>query len=138
MKPTEMSEIPQEIFDNMLEKKIDICFIGGIIMDMTSYMDAFPKPGETKVGHRFEAGYGGKAANQAALAAKLGAKCAMVARVSSMNLSGNHRVGDDANGRSYIDHFRSLGINVNNIRTSDKSSTGAANIWVDDSGKDCT
>ncbi|CAG0917295.1 unnamed protein product [Notodromas monacha] len=110
----------------MLEKKIDICFIGGIIMDMTSYMDAFPKPGETKVGHRFEAGYGGKAANQAALAAKLGAKCAMVARV-----------GDDANGRSYIDHFRSLGINVNNIRTSDKSSTGAANIWVDDSGMNC-
>ncbi len=49
-------------------------------------MDDFPKPGETKVGTRFESGFGGKAANQAAMAAKLGAKVAMVGRVSPERL----------------------------------------------------
>lgn len=40
-----------------------------------------PKPGETIEGHKFEIGFGGKGANQCVMAAKLGAKTAMVARV---------------------------------------------------------
>ena len=47
-----------------------------------SYVDRFPKPGETLHGNKFSQGFGGKGANQCITAARLGAKVAMVAKVS--------------------------------------------------------
>ena len=47
-----------------------------------SYVDKLPQPGETIRGHTFSQGFGGKGANQCVMAARLGARCAMVAKVS--------------------------------------------------------
>lgn len=47
-----------------------------------SYVDRFPKAGETITGHKFAIGCGGKGANACVMAAKLGAKTSMVGRVS--------------------------------------------------------
>ena len=44
-------------------------------------MKHLPKPGETIHGHTFAQGFGGKGANQCVMAARLGAHCAMVAKV---------------------------------------------------------
>lgn len=46
-----------------------------------SYVPRLPKPGETIHGHKFSVGFGGKGANQCVMAARLGAKVAMVAKV---------------------------------------------------------
>lgn len=46
-----------------------------------SYVPRLPKPGETIHGTKFSQGFGGKGANQCVMAARLGAKTAMVARV---------------------------------------------------------
>lgn len=46
-----------------------------------SYADRIPKPGETVIGHTFRAEFGGKAANQAVMAARLGARIAMIGKV---------------------------------------------------------
>ena len=47
-----------------------------------SYTQRQPKPGETIHGSKFAMGFGGKGANQCVMAAKMGAKTAMVAKVS--------------------------------------------------------
>ena len=47
-----------------------------------SYTSRLPKPGETIHGPNFEKGFGGKGANQCVMAARLGATCAMVAKVN--------------------------------------------------------
>ena len=49
-----------------------------------SYSPRLPKPGETIHGTNFEKGFGGKGANQCIMATKLGARCAMVAKVISI------------------------------------------------------
>ena len=46
-----------------------------------SYVPRLPKPGETIHGTRFSIGFGGKGANQCVMAARMGAKTAMVAKV---------------------------------------------------------
>lgn len=48
----------------------------------SSYVPRLPEPGETLVGTKFAFGYGGKGANQCIMAARLGAKAAMMGRVS--------------------------------------------------------
>ena len=52
----------------------------------SSYTPRLPKPGETLHGSMFEKGYGGKGANQCVMAARLGARCAMVAKVREVNV----------------------------------------------------
>lgn len=53
-----------------------------IRMTLCSYAPRLPKPGETIHGSSFSQGFGGKGANQCVMAAKLGARAAMVAKVS--------------------------------------------------------
>ena len=49
---------------------------------ISSYVQRFPRAGETITGHKFAIGCGGKGANACVMAAKLGAKAAMIGRVS--------------------------------------------------------
>ena len=49
---------------------------------MCSYVSRLAKPGETIEGHKFRTGFGGKGANQCVMAARLGCKVSMVAKVS--------------------------------------------------------
>ena len=48
---------------------------------MRSYAPRLPKPGETIHGSSFSQGFGGKGANQCVMAARLGARSAMIAKV---------------------------------------------------------
>ena len=56
-------------------------------MLFSSYVPRLPKAGETIHGDKFVMGFGGKGANQCVMAARLGAKTAMVAKVSTLYLS---------------------------------------------------
>lgn len=47
-----------------------------------SYVDRFPRPGETMTGNHFAKGFGGKAANQCVMARKLGISVGMIAKVN--------------------------------------------------------
>ena len=47
-------------------------------------MPRLPQPAETLFGHRFTQGFGGKGANQCVMAARLGAKTAMIAKVEDV------------------------------------------------------
>jgi ribokinase len=93
-------------------------------MDLTTYTDQFPRPGETIFGRGFQSGFGGKGANQAVAAALCGADVSMVARV-----------GDDLFGPATIDNFRSKGIDASHVWITEKQSSGVAPIFVDSSGQ---
>src|SRR5574340_1852018 len=75
-----------------------IAVIGSANVDLTTFSDRFPRPGETIFGDRFDLGWGGKGANQAVAARLCGAEVAMVARV-----------GDDLFGKATIENFTSRG-----------------------------
>ena len=52
-----------------------ICVVGASNIDLISYAPRLPKLGETIPGTRFHMGFGGKGANQAVMAARLGGDC---------------------------------------------------------------
>ncbi len=101
-----------------------IVVLGGINMDLVTYSDRFPAAGETIAGERFLAYAGGKGANQAVAAARMGARTAMVGRV-----------GDDVFGPQLVDGLRREGIDVSWISVNPDESSGIASIAVDRSGQ---
>lgn len=58
-----------------------ICVVGAANMDLISYVARLPRMGETLHGSKFHMGFGGKGANQAVMAAKLGAQVSMVTKL---------------------------------------------------------
>jgi ribokinase len=102
----------------------NICVVGSANLDLNTYVDRLPAPGETIHGHQFTTGYGGKGANQAVMAARLGGSVELVARV-----------GSDLFGRDMLEHFRTEGIDTRYITTTASSSTGTAVITVDAAGR---
>ena len=101
-----------------------IAIVGSANVDLVTFMDRFPKPGETIFGKRFDMGFGGKGANQAVAARLCGADVQMVARV-----------GKDIFGPATIANFESLGIDATHVRTIDGTSSGVAPIFVDPTGQ---
>jgi ribokinase len=101
-----------------------IVVIGSANIDLTTFTDQFPRPGETIFGRDFSLGFGGKGANQAVAARKCGADVAMIARV-----------GDDMFGDSYIQNFKALGIDTSRVLMTAGVSTGVAPIFVDSAGQ---
>ncbi|MCR4430942.1 MAG: ribokinase [Tepidanaerobacteraceae bacterium] len=99
-----------------------ITVIGSINMDYTSRVDKLPQMGETIMAASFYVSPGGKGANQAVAARRLGAKVAMVGCV-----------GRDAAGRELVERFKSEGIDTSCIKYSEKP-TGNALITVDEEG----
>ena len=93
-------------------------------MDLIAYAPRLPAPGETLMGTRFQTGYGGKGANQAVAAARLGAAVAMVARV-----------GGDVFGADMLANFAAQGIDVAQVLRTEGVSSGVAPIAVDDAGR---
>jgi ribokinase len=92
------------------------------MMDMITYIDKVPESGETLIGDTFALGFGGKGANQAVMAARLGVQTYMVGAV-----------GDDVFGQSAIKNFVDQGVNTEYLATVPGSS-GVAPIWVDGGG----
>jgi len=105
-----------------MPKKIVV--IGSANIDLTTFTDQFPRPGETIFGRDFSLGFGGKGANQAVAARHCGADVAMVARV-----------GDDMFGEATIQNFKSLGIDTSRVLVTPGVSTGVAPIFVESSGQ---
>ncbi|MFO7634258.1 MAG: ribokinase, partial [Caldilinea sp.] len=101
-----------------------ICVVGSINLDMNAYVERFPRPGETLHGRRFTTGYGGKGANQAVMAARLGGAVSMVGRV-----------GDDIFGQDMRRNLASEGIRTEYVLESQGVSSGVAVITVDEAGQ---
>jgi ribokinase len=107
-----------------MAKRPRIAVVGSANVDLTTFADQFPKPGETIFGQKFDLGFGGKGANQAVAARLCGAEVFMVARV-----------GDDLFGPSTIENFQKLGIDATHVRQVRGVSSGVAPIFVDPSGQ---
>ena len=97
-----------------------ICVVGASNIDLFSYAPRLPKLGETLTGTRFQMGFGGKGANQAVMAAKLGAEVAMITKL-----------GDDIFGKDTLKNYETLGFDTRHVLFTKEASTGVAPIWVD-------
>ncbi len=97
--------------------------VGSIMVDLVSYADPLPQAGQTLRGSRFQMGFGGKGANQAVTAHRLGCDVTLVARV-----------GDDVFGDLSTDNLQQQGIDLSTVRRIDGSTTGVASIWVQSDG----
>ena len=106
--------------------KPKIVVLGSVNMDLVATMTRMPEPGETVKGDGFFTAGGGKGANQAVAAARLGADVRMVGRV-----------GDDDFGRTLLSGLRSEGIDVGDVAVDGSNVTGVAMIMVDAAGQNC-
>jgi ribokinase len=103
-----------------------ICVVGSANVDLTFRTPRLPRAGETVAGREFILGFGGKGANQAVAAARLGAYVSFVARV-----------GDDAFGAEYRQRLAAEGLDVTHVRSTAGCATGSAAILVDDNAENC-
>lgn len=95
-----------------------ITIIGSINMDIAIQTDIFPKQGETVLGNLFTTIPGGKGANQAVAAARLGSKVQMIGAV-----------GQDAFGTELYMNLKNENVHVGGIQKTNNS-TGIANILL--------
>lgn len=94
-------------------------------MDLTARVRTLPRPGETIGGARLHQANGGKGANQAVAAARLGADVTFLTCL-----------GNDANGEMLSAQFAAEGIDTSKIKFS-ATPTGTALIFVDDNAENC-
>ncbi len=97
-----------------------IAVVGSNMIDLITYIDRMPNEGETIEAPRFDMGFGGKGANQAVAAAKLGAEVLMLTCV-----------GDDMFGPLVKKNLDSFGIDTTHVKTMENASSGVAPIFVD-------
>uniref|UniRef100_A0A0K0FA33 Ribokinase n=1 Tax=Strongyloides venezuelensis TaxID=75913 RepID=A0A0K0FA33_STRVS len=107
-------------------KNLTIIVFGSIVQDLISYAKKFPKGGESVRGSSFIMGSGGKGANQAVAAAKLGSVVKMIGAV-----------GDDIFGEENIKNISKSGVDVQGIEKIKNQSTGTATIFVNEEGENC-
>lgn len=100
-------------------KKNKIVVIGSINMDLVTSANVFPKIGETVIGTSFLTIPGGKGANQAVAAARLGADVTMIGCV-----------GQDLFGEELLKHLKGQGVNVDNVEPVTDTKTGTASITL--------
>lgn len=101
-----------------------VVVIGSLNVDLISVAPRLPLPGETILGTSFHMAAGGKGANQAVAAARLGAPVAMVGRV-----------GDDPFARLVRDEMTAAGVNIEHVLTDPGAFTATGSIFVDHSGQ---
>ncbi len=101
-----------------------IAVVGSLNMDLVIRSPHIPRPGETVIGGEFHTLPGGKGANQAVAAARLGAQVSMVGRV-----------GHDAFGGVLLENLDADGIDHTFVVQDGQAATGVALIVVDDNGE---
>lgn len=101
-----------------------IAVVGSNMMDLVTYIDRMPARGETVEAPDFAMGFGGKGANQAVAAARLGSQVAMITCV-----------GDDAFGPQVRANLESNGIDTTHVRTVAGKASGVAPIFVERDGE---
>lgn len=101
-----------------------IAVIGSNMVDLVTYVTRMPAKGETLEAPAFEMGHGGKGANQAVAAAKLGADVLLLSKV-----------GDDGFADGTIRNLQGFGVDVRHVTRVPGRSSGVAPIMVDPSGE---
>jgi ribokinase len=107
-----------------MTKRPKVTVLGSLNMDISVTVPRLPAPGATVLGSAAEFTPGGKGANQAVAAARLGADVRMVGCV-----------GDDDFGRQLLAALRAEGIDADAVRTVTSVPTGLAMIAVDEAGE---
>ena len=101
-----------------------IAVVGSNMVDLVTYVHRMPVKGETVEAPSFEMGHGGKGANQAVAAAKLGASVVMVTAV-----------GDDMFADNTIRNLENAGVDTSYVRRVPDRSSGVEPIMVEPSGE---
>jgi len=101
-----------------------IAVVGSINMDLVIEVERLPRPGETLSGRRAKFFPGGKGANQAVAAARLGADVEFFGAV-----------GDDSHGERLLSELAGNGVNAASVAIVPDTLSGLAAIWVDSRGE---
>ena len=101
-----------------------IVIVGSLNMDLVVQVPTIPAPGETVLGNNFATIPGGKGANQAVAAARLGANVSLIGRV-----------GADAFGEQLLANAQKEGIDVTHVGCDANAASGVAMISVDARGQ---
>jgi ribokinase len=101
-----------------------IIVFGSINIDLVAKTSRLPQPGETIIGSNFCTAGGGKGANQAVAAARLGASTHIIGRV-----------GNDKFAEELLTNLQSFGLNTDNVSIDKNTHSGVAVIAVEDSGQ---
>jgi ribokinase len=101
-----------------------VTIVGSLNMDLIARVPRIPEPGETIIGGDFHTAPGGKGANQAVAAARLGAQVSMVGRV-----------GCDAFAESLLNNLTAAGVDHSYVIQDPEAATGVALIAVEDAGQ---
>ncbi|HUR07403.1 MAG TPA: ribokinase [Nonomuraea sp.] len=104
-------------------RELELVVVGSLNMDLTVPVTRLPGRGETVAGAAAVRAAGGKGANQAVAAARLGARVRLVGQV-----------GDDALGRELLTAVAREGVDVSGVRQA-PAATGLAMIVVEDGGE---
>jgi len=104
-----------------------ITVVGSSNIDFITYTDKLPKPGETVTGNEFKVTAGGKGANQAAAAARLGVETNMLGKIG----------GKDRYADLLMDGFKWAGVETKYIAVEEDTYCGTAVILVDKNAQNC-
>lgn len=102
-----------------MHKKPRILVVGSFVMDLICESNRFSKSGETVIGTRFLMATGGKGANQAVQAARLGAEVLMVGKV-----------GKDDFGKQILQSLKDSDVDISEVMYSETCSTGVGNVQL--------
>lgn len=100
-----------------------ILVVGSFMMDLVVVTPRAPMEGETIIGKSFHQFTGGKGANQAVAAARLGGDVTMIGKL-----------GKDAFGKAHVDSLKNEGINYECVLFDDIESSGIGNITLEENG----
>ena len=107
--------------------KPGVAVVGSLNMDFVVSVERLPTPGATVLGAGFRTNPGGKGANQACAAGRVGG-----GRVAVKTIG---RVGEDVFGDSLTANLREAGVDVGAVRAVEREPTGVALIWVESGGE---
>ena len=99
-----------------------IAVVGSLNIDLIAYAKRVPNAGETVIGERFQMGFGGKGANQAVMAARLGGRVSMVGAL-----------GDDVYAGMTFENLERQRVDATHVARV-AGSSGVAPIWVEPDG----
>ncbi|WP_281166105.1 ribokinase [Liquorilactobacillus sicerae] len=103
-----------------------VTIIGSLNIDTTFKVSDFPLPGETIKALNKSSAAGGKGANQAVAAARLGAKTTFIGKV-----------GNDQQGKFMTKALKHEGIDISGIKIESTAGTGTADILLNERGQNC-
>ncbi len=106
------------------DRPVHVVVVGSINMDLIARVDQLPRPGQTVAGRELLELPGGKGANQAVAAARLGARVTFIGRV-----------GDDGFGTRLLESLRGEQIDIGYVITTANCSSGVAIVCVEQHGE---